>query len=84
MHLFSLYDCLYSRLKRGWAEFITVNSQGPSIYDVYTEGGGGRAANASDFIVNLPILGPSLRLYDFNGKSTIFTLANYLTRCMSR
>jgi len=38
-----------------------------------------RAANASDFIVNLSILQPSLRLYDCNGKSTIFTLANHLT-----
>src|SRR6218665_897796 len=38
-----------------------------------------RAANASDFIVNLPVLWPSLRLYDCNGKSTIFMLANYLT-----
>ena len=38
-----------------------------------------RAANASDFIVNLPILRPSLRLYYCNGKFTIFMLANYLT-----
>ena len=38
-----------------------------------------RAANASGFIVNLPILWTSLRLYDCNGKSTIFTLANYRT-----
>ena len=39
----------------------------------------GRAANASEFIVNFSILQPILCVYNCNGKSTIFTLANYLT-----
>ena len=40
-----------------------------------------RPANAPDFIVNLPILRPSLRLYDYSIKLTIFWHADMLTLC---
>src|SRR6218665_616870 len=45
----------------------------------------GRAANASDFIVKLPILRPSLRLYDFNVKSYDFYARqlSYYLRCIN-
>jgi len=45
-----------------------------------------RAANASDFIVNLPILRPILQLYDFNGKSYDFyarRLSYYAAFCVA-
>jgi len=44
-----------------------------------------RAANASDFIVSLPILRPSLWLYDCNGKSHDFYARrlSYLLRCIN-
>src|SRR6218665_2741919 len=43
------------------------------------------AANASDFIVKLPILRPSLRLYDFNVKSYDFYARqlSYYLRCIN-
>jgi len=45
----------------------------------------GRAANASDFIESLPILRPSLRLYDCNDKFYNFYARrlSYLLRCIN-
>ena len=73
--------CRWSLGHLGWKALMRVHSDWQYRMPCWSPARWGqhRAANASDFIVNLPILWPSLRLYDCNGKSTIFMLANYLT-----